>query len=106
MTPAIQTLPIAIPQEVIDFAAQEGVSSYLPAVLEMTTRVFPGGLREVIVEDDPEIANDRHILVVVKATNLDVPHGLESRWRWHGGSFDCCPAPLVCAFRLDLSIAP
>jgi hypothetical protein len=106
MTPAIQTLPIAVPGEVLDFAVAQGVADCLAAVLEMTSRIFPGGLREAVVEGDPEIADDRHIVVVVKAKNLDVEQGLEKRWEWHGGLFACCPAPRVCVFRLDLSIAP
>lgn len=104
MTPAIQSLPIAVPPQVLEFAVEQGVADYLAAVLEMTGRVFPGGLKDVIVEDDPEIANDRHIVVVVKAKNLDVPQALEARWQWNGGLFQCCPAPLVCVFRLELSI--
>jgi hypothetical protein len=105
MTPATKTLPIAVPQEVLDFAAEQGVSDYLPAVLEMTNHIFPGGLQAVVVDDDPEIANDRHILIVVKAKTFDVPQALEARWQWHGGLFESCPARLVCVFRLDLSIA-
>ena len=99
-------LPIPVPQQVLDFAAEQGVAEYLPAVLEMTARVFPGGLKDVIVEDDPEIANDRHILIGVHAKNLGVPQGLEAHRQWTGGLFQSCPAPKVCVFRLDLSIAP
>ena len=106
MPPATQTLPIAAPRDLLDFAAAQGVADCLPAVLEMTARIFPGGLRAAIVEDDPEIADDRHILIVVKAKNLEVTEGLEKRWQWHGCLFDCCPAPQVCVFRLDLSVAP
>ena len=106
MIQSVRTSPIPVPREVLDFAAEQGVAEYLPAVLEMTARIFPGGLKDVIVEDDPEIANDRHILIGVHAKNLDVPHGLEASGQWHGGLFECCPAPRVCAFRLDLSIAP
>ena len=106
MTPALHTPFLAVPQEVQAFANEQGVAAYLPAVLEMTARVFPGGLQEIIVEDDPEIANDRHIVVVVKARDLDVEQGVEAHGRWHQELSACCPAPLVYPFRLSLSIAP
>lgn len=105
MAATSSTLPIVVSQEVLDIAAEDGVTAYLPAVLEMTNRVFPNGLREVVVEYDPEIANDRHIVFEVKAKDLDVPQGLEKREQWIEGLFECCPAPLVCTFRLALSIA-
>jgi hypothetical protein len=102
---ALHTPPLALAPEVIDFATEQGVAPYLPVVLDMTNRIFPHGVQEVVVEDDPEIANDRHIVVLVKATNLDVQQALEARWHWHRGLFETCPAPLVCVFRLGLSIA-
>lgn len=105
MAAASSTLPIVVSQEVLDTAAEDGVTAYLPAVLEMTNRVFPNGLREVVVEYDPEIANDRHISLAVKAPDLDVPQALEKQHEWIDGLFACCPAPLVCTFRLALSIA-
>jgi hypothetical protein len=106
MTPAIQPLPIALSREVLEFAAEQGVADYLAAVLEMTNRVCSDGLKQVVLEADPEIAGDRHIVVVVKVNNLDVPQGLEMRSRWHSGLFESCPPPLVCVFRLELSICP
>src|SRR5207302_3758916 len=71
MTPAAQTFPPVSP-EVLAFAAEQGVSAYLPAVLAMTQRLFPDARRfAVLVEDDPEIANDRHIVIEVDVTGLD-----------------------------------
>lgn len=106
MTPILQTPSPTVPQDVQAFANVQGVAAYLPAVLEMTARVFPGGLQDVILVDDPEIANDRHIVVVVKARDLDVEQGVEAHGRWHQELSACCPAPLVYPFRLSLSIAP
>lgn len=104
MTTAAQTL--AWPLEVSDFAAEQGVADCLPALLELTNQVFPDGLQSVIVEDDPEIADDRHIVFLVKAQNLDVDRGLAAIEQWQRGVFLSCPKPLVCVFRLGLSIAP
>jgi hypothetical protein len=92
--------------EVIAFAAEQGISSVLPAVLEMTQRVFPGTPLRVAIEEDPEIANDRHLVVQVKVPHLEVVQALEARYQWHRELFACCPAPLVCTFRLGLELNP
>ena len=47
-------------------------SYYLPAVLAMTQRLFPDARRlALLVEDDPEIANDRHLVIEVDVSGLD-----------------------------------
>jgi len=94
---------IPIPAEVTAFAAEQGVSAELPAVLAMTERVFPGAAVSVYLEDDPEIANDWHIIVDVKA-KLTVPEATAASDRWCHGLFEVCPAPLTCVFRLGLGI--
>lgn len=104
MTKALQQSSITIPPDVSAFAAEQGVSAELPAVLEMTRRLFPEATLGVVVEDDPEIADDRHIVLEVKAKGMPIPEALEKRWQWHGCLFACCPAPLVCVFRLGLEI--
>lgn len=108
MTPATQTLPDLVPQDVLDFAVKEGVTDYLPAVLEMTRRVFSTITPRLQVEDDPEIANDRHIviLVEVKEKDINVPKAMELTARWNEGLFANCPAPLVYVFRLGLDWIP
>jgi hypothetical protein len=106
MTPATETTVPTIPPEVHAFAAEQGVSAALPAVLELTQRLFPKATLRVQVEDDPEIANDRHLVIVVKAPYLSVAEALDARWEWHRGVFACCPAPLVCVFRLGLELSP
>lgn len=105
MTPATQASSLDVPSEVYAFAIAQGAGAYLPAVLEMTHRVFPGSRRlAVSLEDDPEIPNDRHIVLEVDAP-LDVPEALEAHWRWNDGLFACCPAPLLCLFRLSIDTA-
>ena len=100
------SLPIPVPAEVIAFAAEQGVGAYLPGVLEMTRRTFPDAALGVVVEDDPEIPNDRHIVVLAKGIKLTVEQAVEATWDWHRGLFACCPAPLVCVFRLGRELAP
>ena len=102
MTPAPQAPSLDVPPEVHSFAEEQGVRGYLPAVLEMTRGLFPSVPIIVQVEDDPEIANDRHIVLVVRPKNMNVSQALDVRWEWHRGLFACCPAPLVPVFRLGL----
>jgi hypothetical protein len=91
-----------VPPEVSAFAAEQGVSTELPIVLEMTRRVFPQASLRVQIEDDPENANDRHIVVLAENVNLPVSAALDSLYQWHREMFTLCPAPLVCVFRLGL----
>lgn len=102
MSQATQAPVVTVPPEVLAFAVEQGVDSVLPAVLEMTQRIFPDASLGVEIEDDAEIADDRHIVVLTRVGILDVPKALEDVYRWHGGLFACCPAPLVCVFRLGL----
>ena len=104
MSLATQTPALVVPAEVLALAAKQGVTTYLPAVLEMTQRIFPNASLSVLVEDDPEIANDRHIVVRVQVEDLDVPQALDARYQWHRELFACCPAPLVSVFRVGLEL--
>jgi hypothetical protein len=101
--PAVASL-VALPSEVSAFAEEQGVGAYLPGVLELTRRVFPGARRfAVLVEDDPEIAGDRHIVFEVDVP-LSIPQALAAERRWSEGLFQLCPAPLVCVFRLSTDL--
>jgi hypothetical protein len=93
---------VDLPPEVLIFAAEQGVSDYLPAVVEMTRQLFPHCPLTVQVEDDPEIVNDRHIVLIVKDIGLEVAQALETLWQWQRELFVRCPAPLVCIFRLGM----
>jgi hypothetical protein len=102
MTQATQTPAVEIDPEVHAFAAEQGVTPYLPGVVEMTQRVYPSAALSVVVEDDPEIANDRHIVIVGQVQKQSVAEILDARYQWYRGLFACCPAPLVCVFRLGV----
>ena len=104
MSVATQTPALVVPPEVLSLAAEQAVAAYLPTVLEMTQRIFPNALRSLLVEDDREIGNDRHIVIRVQVDHLDVTQALEARYRWHRELFACCPAPLVCVFRIGLEL--
>jgi hypothetical protein len=104
-TPTVSAAPRpTIPADVLTFAREQGVEQYLSPLIELARQVYSGATRfEVFVEDDPEIANDRHIVF-----RLTVPVGLlearEADRRWHEGMFRTVPAPLVCVFRLSADL--
>jgi hypothetical protein len=94
----------AVPPEVLAFAAEQGVAAYLPTILATTERLFPNALRLAVrLDEDPEIANDRHIVFEV-GVPLDVPEALAAQRRWNDALFTYCPAPLVCVFRLSMDL--
>jgi hypothetical protein len=101
-----QSSPIEIPEDIAALAAEQGVTAELPAVIEMTRRIFPGCPMHLEYDIDPEIANDRHIAIVVKATHFSVDEAVRRDFQWHREIFANCPAPLVCVFRLGLEIGP
>ena len=105
MGPAIETPSLVVPQEVQAFAAQQGVASYLPAVLEMTLQTFPDARRlAVLVEEDPEIAGDRHIVIEIDLAGITPEQYVDRDRQWGHELFQVCPAPFVCVFRLSLNI--
>lgn len=98
-----QTVSVAphplIPPEVVAFAREQGVEKYLSQLVEWARQVYPSATRfEVFTEDDPEIANDRHIVFELDVP-LDVEEALKADRRWRAGLFRICPGPLVCVFR-------
>jgi hypothetical protein len=101
---AAQASPVSVPPDVAAFAAEQGVTEYLPGVLEMTQRVFPAAAISTLVEDDPEIPNDRHLVVRVVLEGVGVEQAVAMHWQWNGEIFEHCPAPLVCVFRLGMEL--
>jgi hypothetical protein len=105
MTQVTHTLPLAVSPEVQAFATDQGIGPYLPAVLEMTRRRFADARRfAVLVEEDPEIADDRHIVIEIDLAGITAEQYVEAKRRWGRELFQLCPAPLVCVFRLSLEI--
>jgi hypothetical protein len=93
-----------VPADVLTFAREQGVEQYLPRLIAWAQQVYPSATHfEILVEDDPEIPNDRHI-----AFRLEVPLNLiearETDRHWHEGVFRIVPAPLVCVFRLSVGL--
>src|SRR5947209_16210237 len=104
-TPPIPTIPHpTISAEVLEFARDQGVEQYLAPLIELTRQVYPSATRfEVFTEDDPEIANDRHIVFELDAA-LTVEQALEADERWGEGWLRIEPYPRSCIFRKSVNL--
>jgi hypothetical protein len=91
-----------IPAEVRAFAEEQGVTGYLPAVLEMTRRIFPGAPLRLLVEGDPKIARAQHIVLEVEVSGSDVQQMFEAQWQWCGEIFAHCPSTHAPVFQLGM----
>jgi hypothetical protein len=96
----------ALSSEVVAFAREHGVEQCLSGLVALSQRTFPSATRfQVLLEDDPEIADDWHIVFRL-AVLLDVPESLAADRQWIEGLSRICPKPLVCLFRLSLDLVP
>ena len=107
---SVQTVSCAplptVSAEVLAFAREQGVEHYLSPLIELARQVYPSATRfDVFTEDDPEIANDWHIVFELDVP-INVEQAREADLRWHRGVFEIVPAPLVCVFRLSADLRP
>ena len=93
---------MTVPAEVEAFAAEKGATEYLPGVVALTQHIFPTHPLNVEVEDDPELSYNRTIVFTIAVRGWDSERYLATRWQWVDGLFECCPAPLVHVFGLNL----
>jgi len=93
------------PADVLAFAAEQGVNSYLEPLGEALRRLFPMALsRSVSLTLDPEIRDLRTIVFEVRARDADIPDYVAAKRAWHDEVFRICPAPLVNHFCLLLIV--
>ena len=92
----------AITPEVAAFAAEAGVSEYLIPVVEMTRRRFPTAPLTVLVEDDPEIPNERYLVIEADVTGWEEDALFAAQQGWTTDLFAHCPATHVHFFRLGM----
>jgi hypothetical protein len=103
MSIATQTdyLPTVTP-EIVAFAADHKVAAYLQPMLQMTSQVFQGRPMTVSLDEDPDIADDQHIIIDVDVTGLSAEQMFERQQHWLKLSFEHCPATEICVFRLGM----
>jgi hypothetical protein len=105
MSSLVTSLPLPeVSPEIQTFAEEQGVAAYLPAVLALTRRIFPNWPIKVLLEDDPEIANDWHIVLEVQVPEHAAAETLLALdEQWVEKIFTCCPSTHVCIFRLGMA---
>ena len=97
---------IELSADVVQLAAKLEIAGFLPKVLEMTQSVFPDARLEVEVEEDPEIADEVCLAIVVRNTFDDAHELVQVSSHWHRRLYDCCPPHLASAFRLNTDWRP
>src|SRR5436309_279963 len=83
----------AVPPEVLDFAATQGVADHLGAVLEFTRRLLPRRRLRALLVDDPEIEIYRHIAIEVQAGRRQADELVALRRQWTQGLLEICTPP-------------
>ena len=103
MTPTAAVLPVPVASpEVLAFAAEKGVTEYLPAVLELARRVFPTVPLTVHLEEDPEIEDWCHIMIDAYIDGLEVEELVAAESQFTEGLFQVCPSTHVLVFGLGM----
>jgi hypothetical protein len=92
-----------VPPDVAAFAADHGIGAYLPALLEMTRRIFPTAPMSLSINIDPEIPDWRQIIIAVTIPHWDTDEYLDWRDRWAKGFFAHCPSTHTHLFGLDIT---
>jgi hypothetical protein len=90
---------VKIPADVLALAKAHGVDSYLPDVIALTQRLYPSRSVYLVIEEDPEIADDRRICLEVDATGFSVEQLVQTQWQWSEEIFRVCPATHVWIFQ-------
>jgi hypothetical protein len=97
--------PATVPDNVWKFATNWRLAKHLLAVLEMTRRVFLGAEPGLRLEDDPEIAGDRYIVLHVSGKGLDLEQALAAKQAWYEELVASCPGLCRYVFHLRLELA-
>ena len=89
--------------ELESFAVEHQVVELLPAVVELTTRIFPVATIQMELRPDPEIADFSVIVVVVEQSHLNSREMVVAIDQWYAGCWTFCPSPdQVLNFVIDV----
>jgi hypothetical protein len=107
------TIAAAVPaapvwsEDLLSFATEQGVRAYLEPLWAAAWRVFPTA-RQVTAyrEDDPELRDERSIIIDVRVPKEDVPlsQSRAIRLQWHREFEAICPPALQLLFSLRLDL--
>ena len=97
---------VELSDDVNQLAGKLGVAAYLPKVLGMTRLVFPDARLDVATEEDPEIAGEVCLAIIVRNSLEDAHELFQVSSGWHRRLYDCCPPHLASAFRLNTDWRP
>lgn len=101
--PVTTSLPLpTISPEVRAFAIEKGVDAYLPKIVALVRRIFPRAAAQIHVEDDPELADNREIVIEVSADGMEEKEQISLQQEWTRELFQQCPAAYVHFFCLSL----
>jgi hypothetical protein len=105
MASETKTPSVTIQPDTLVYAKERGVAEHLPAVLEMTRRVFPDARTvEVTVEDDVTNTGPRFLIVTVfipKDWGESRSYYLTYE-QWEEALFQICPARQAAEFGFNL----
>ena len=91
-----------VPLDVLEFAGDRDIKSGLRPLLAITRTVFPSAPIELRLEDDPEIPDDKHIVVEVDVPGWTVDEMFAAHNQWTQLFFKTCSASNLYLFRLRL----
>ena len=94
-----------IPPDVEAFAAEHGVSAYLPDLLALTRQIFPDAPMSLSIDSDAVYPEWQQIVIEVKVPDFTVDEYLDWYRRWADGLFAHCPSTHAHLFGLDVEPA-
>lgn len=98
-------LPLA-PLDVLDFAAQNSLTSCLSPILTTTRDIFSGCSSALRLEQDAEIESEQHIVIEVDVTGRSVEEMFSARNRWGQEFCRVCPSESSVFFQIRLVQRP
>jgi len=91
------------PADLIEYATQKGVVSYLEPLREMTQRLFPTATRlKISKEVDPEIRDRICIVFRLHVSVNEVPDYIAACHRWDDELYNIYPHPRLIPFVFSL----
>lgn len=97
------TLFPEIPTDVRAFADREGLTTYLPGIIELTRRLFPEAVSgRFYLDDDPDALAGALIVTEVAIRDLTPEDVADRSWRWNGDLRAICPSRDAVHFSLTM----